>query len=397
LRSKLVYGGESLAITNIDDDLPEVIHITQNLSGMPPYKLKIFKEVFLPLYKTKLQSRDTGITEYNDGKGGTVGGGQEDIIAVTSRELCDYYKEKTGKTINSNNLKQNYLNEFIHNGLIDQEDSVLDKRQKLYYPITDLSASYEEQGQEDSTKIKKLTILSPMDNFLQYPKMLVPKNCMAIPKNWLELEIFELLKYPLKLDKFELYNEKNERLCICNFVKSYEKNTKLNGYFSKPVFCNYHSKVFGNMRYLRRFNDKECKKLSIGNQMDNFGLQVGREVESDDNSKKKVLERCNNGNSNRLKPLSSPVVSIEEFFHDLPDLPYTPLPVHSLDQSPCYPIIGMKANLYFCKLHPEFKNIHLETIEHHCKYQEPDNHKSEITKLLQSPSPSYSSQQLGQR
>ena len=98
-----------------------MLHITQHLSGIPPYKLKFFKEFFLPLYNSK-QTPDTNPDD---------NGKQERVIAVTTRELCEYYKEKTGKTITTNNLKQNYLNEYVNNAFIDEEDSVLDKRQKI--------------------------------------------------------------------------------------------------------------------------------------------------------------------------------------------------------------------------------------------------------------------------
>ena len=37
---------------------------------------------------------------------------------------------------------------------------------------------------------------------------------------------------------------------------------------------------------------------------------------------------------------------------------------------------------YYCRLHPNFKNINLSSIEHHCRYHEPDRHKTEILKLL---------------
>jgi hypothetical protein len=75
LRGRLDYGNESLAIANIDEDLHEVLHITQNLSGIPPYKLKFFKDILLPLFKSK-QSPDKN----EDGM-------QEEIIALTTREL----------------------------------------------------------------------------------------------------------------------------------------------------------------------------------------------------------------------------------------------------------------------------------------------------------------------
>ena len=253
LRGRLEYGNESLAIADIDEDLHEVLHITQNLSGITPYKLKVFKEIFLTLYKSK-QSPDK-----DNGK-------QERIVALTTRELCEEYK-KTGKTITTNNLKQTYLNEFLNNGLIDEEDSILDKRQKIYYPLIDLPIN----GSLESCKeIKKLSNSDRMDNILQHPQILMPKNCTNIPDNWLELEIFDLIKYPSKLDKFELYNEQNELICICRFLKGYEKKYRLNGYFSKPILCNYYSKIFGAMTYSSTIKKEECKKLSNEDQMDNL-------------------------------------------------------------------------------------------------------------------------------
>jgi hypothetical protein len=51
-----------------------------------PFSPKVFKEIFLPLYKSK-QSPDK-----DNGK-------EEKITALTTRELCEEYKKKTGKTI----------------------------------------------------------------------------------------------------------------------------------------------------------------------------------------------------------------------------------------------------------------------------------------------------------
>ena len=159
------------------------------------------------------------------------------------------------------------MNEFLNNGLIDEEDSILDGRQKIYYSLIDLPVT---GSLESCEEIKKLSISERMDNILQHPVILMPKNCINIQDNWLELEIFDLLKYPFKLDKFELYNEKEERICICKFVKDYEKRCRLNGYFSKPNICNYNSKIFGIMRYSSIIGKKEYKKLSNDNQMDNL-------------------------------------------------------------------------------------------------------------------------------
>jgi hypothetical protein len=80
-----------------------------------------------------------------------------------------------------------------------------------------------------------------------------------------------------------------------------------------------------------------------------------------------------------------PIISVEEFFYDNPNIPWRPLPEHDLKASPCYPIIGTRNNckvsFYYCKLHIEIENTYLETIEHHCKYKQPDSHKLEILRL----------------
>jgi hypothetical protein len=80
---------------------------------------------------------------------------------------------------------------------------------------------------------------------------------------------------------------------------------------------------------------------------------------------------------------STSIVSVERFFHDVADLPYQTLPEHSLEQSPCYPIIARNNNnrLYFFRLHPEVKSVYLESIEHNCKYNDPDDQQSEIKPL----------------
>lgn len=75
------------------------------------------------------------------------------------------------------------------------------------------------------------------------------------------------------------------------------------------------------------------------------------------------------------------VISITDFFYDDPTMPYVAPPDHKLDQSPCCPIIAIQDGYYYRRLHPEIKNTHLESIEHHIKYKLPAAHKSELLKL----------------
>jgi len=84
-RMKLIMGIEQSPIADLTD-LQEVLYMTYNLTGIPSYKLKFLEEDFLPLYNSKTKP---------DEKDGKV----EKMKAVTSREICDYYKAKHKKSI----------------------------------------------------------------------------------------------------------------------------------------------------------------------------------------------------------------------------------------------------------------------------------------------------------
>ncbi|MFL6367142.1 MAG: hypothetical protein ACJ72T_01145 [Nitrososphaeraceae archaeon] len=75
------------------------------------------------------------------------------------------------------------------------------------------------------------------------------------------------------------------------------------------------------MSYLRRFGDGELKRLSNEDKMDNLDIFHVDTI-------------------TKLEP----IISVEEFFNDDPSLPYQSLPPHSLEQSPCYPVIDKKHN-----------------------------------------------------
>jgi hypothetical protein len=67
------------------------------------------------------------------------------------------------------------------------------------------------------------------------------------------------------------------------------------------------------------------------------------------------------------------VISVTDLLYDDPNVPYTPLPEHDLE-SPCCPIIAIKQGYFYCRLHLDVQNVHLESVEHHVKYKDPDKH-----------------------
>lgn len=67
--------------------------------------MKFLKEILRPVYESK-SSPDS-----KDDK-------KEKLIAVTSKELCDFYKKQKGRGITTDNLKKQFLNELLVNDVI---------------------------------------------------------------------------------------------------------------------------------------------------------------------------------------------------------------------------------------------------------------------------------------
>jgi len=253
-RHKLFDGNQELVIANLED-LAEVLHITQNLSGIPSYKIKFYREIFLPLIRCKNKKDE------KDGK-------EEKIIAVTTKELADYYKEKRGKAISTDNLRKTYLVELLNNDYIGELKSELDSRQFIYYPLMELEDSEIMQinltKEKDDRDISKVSNSYQFDNYLHVSPIKIPKYCKNIPKDWLIYEILSLARYRIDLDnfdgplgdylntheKFQLLDNKGNKLKVKDFVKEYEKNLPLIRYFFKPEISNYHSKIFGDIKLL---------------------------------------------------------------------------------------------------------------------------------------------------
>jgi hypothetical protein len=245
LRCKLKYGNESMVISDIDEDLHEVLHITQNLSGVPPFKLKVFESVFLPLYKSKKSPAKKDNRE-------------EAIIAVTAKELCDSVEKVLGRTINVENMKNTYLSEFLNSQMIDHVRSEIDKRENIYFPLIDTSNSTTHNDVEESEKYGKCVIISRLHNILQHPRIMVSKNYNITADNWLERMVFTLQKYTTEISFFD---KDGEKLCPCKFIENYQKRSDLNSVFSRPIFYSSNKKIFGDITYLSTITEASCKQL----------------------------------------------------------------------------------------------------------------------------------------
>jgi hypothetical protein len=236
LRQTLVYGKERLPIATLDD-LSETLHITQNMSGIPTHKLKFYRDIIVELYESK--------GDILDSKGDNV----EDRQGVTTSQICEYYKKKTGRVINSDSVRKTFINELMNNGWMDSQDSALDKRQKIYWPIIEIPKE---------ENIKEYRKIDDSRNFLQHSPIIPSKNFKEIPENWLELAISFLEKNRNQLD-FQLIDSEGDEMSILKFVKSYPQKASLFLYFQKAKSCNYYSGIFGKMKELHSQEPKDIE------------------------------------------------------------------------------------------------------------------------------------------
>jgi hypothetical protein len=270
LRPKLVCGSESYVIAMLED-LSEVLHITQNMSGIPEHKLRFYEDTFLKLYRSKY------------GSGGIIGntdsGGE--MSGLTTRELSDFYnKENNGKKkpISPDNLKKSYLEELMNNNYIGAQRERGDSGKYYFYSLIEMEDEQDiprnrikdvpETETNEDKQFENITNSSKskeFDDLFHFKRIQLPKNCINIPENWLLFGVLGIANYRIDLGKmqgciadflnnhndFKLIDKHGNRLSIKQFLDEYEfHNTRsLIRYFKNDKSCKFDKKVFGNLRY----------------------------------------------------------------------------------------------------------------------------------------------------
>ena len=275
---------EKMVITR-PEDLVEVLRVTKNMtnsnySNLPNHKVKFLKEVFRPVYESK-SSPDS-----NDDK-------KEKVIAVTSKELCDFYKKQKGRGITTDNLKKQYLNELLVNDVIGETRSEIDGRQHIYFPLIDLhdeNEVHEGLSAINAGKITKLSNKSVFDNLLYVPRIKLSKNYKEVPEDWLIIHILGLANYRIGLTKIEgcladflnatdefrlleLIGNDETRLTVREFILKYESNISISiRYIFRSQYYEFDNKLFGKMIGICVIDKNDYKKLSNSSPFDNFDI-----------------------------------------------------------------------------------------------------------------------------
>lgn len=293
-RYQLVFDNQILTIA-APEDLTEVLYIMQNSSGLSPYKVKFFNEIFYPLYKRRLQEklqeeehfeRDAIIVSGNNVQISQNHHVVPSYITLTANEICDYYNLKNPhRTINSDNLRKTYLNELVSTGWIEALDVREGNTKKVYYPII--------SPPEEETKTRTDCTSKETEEFIGYPefpvhyKINIPMNYIPLPQDWLNIEVLRLWKCRIDAgdqhrcscssasyesnssfkpaiqfldqitkvdanspdDHFD-YNYR-KKITMTDFVRKYNSLPDiLSRHFSRRVFDNNCNKAFGGIKHL---------------------------------------------------------------------------------------------------------------------------------------------------
>ena len=245
------------------------------MESRPAQKVKFFEEIFIPAYNAK---------ERPDEKNGK----EEPLQAVTTRELSDYYRKVTGKSISTDNLKKQFLDELKVNDLIGEMKSEIDGRRSIFYPLTPPVPVNAHE------KIKKLSNEDIFDDISYFQTLELSRDYKYIPENWLILEILSLEKYRidfaqavgpfadylnqsenlkfLKINNLA-YWDSHTRLSIREFILKYESPSSISiRYIFKADFYGFYSENIGFMREVCLLDLIRYKKMSNHTAFDNFAI-----------------------------------------------------------------------------------------------------------------------------
>jgi hypothetical protein len=109
------------------DDLKEALFLMEYANGVRPYILEWYEKVFLKAFKDKPEA-DSKLFKKDDLR-------TEDRIALTTQELVEATKQIQDKTFTVKKILQTYLEPLMNEGYIDKQESNINHRNNIYYPL----------------------------------------------------------------------------------------------------------------------------------------------------------------------------------------------------------------------------------------------------------------------
>ena len=139
---------------------------------------------------------------------------EENRIALTTEQLADATYDHQKKRFSTKQILENYIDPLVNQGYIDKCDSELDKRSRIFYPVT-------------ASKIRKLFDSDQSNNLLQECCVLVKNPSLYPDKHYINSKIRQVLEYSTqdgnnKVEK--IVNHENKEISIEQVAEIYYGN-----------------------------------------------------------------------------------------------------------------------------------------------------------------------------
>jgi len=187
------------------EDLKESIYLMEYADGVRPYVLEWYHKVFVSTYEAKKESD----FKFNS-KGEKL---EEKRIAVTTDELVTATLQVQIRNLSKKEIIETYLEPLINQNYINKEDSELDKRKNIYYPVITTKVE---------NKNKNLFDMPQSNNLLQNSKVHVIDPTIFPSKEYLKCEIETILNYSIQKRFFtKIVNHEKKEISIEELVDQY--------------------------------------------------------------------------------------------------------------------------------------------------------------------------------
>ena len=198
------------------EDLCESVSFIEYADGLQSYVRDWYYDVFLDAYNaktvpdSKIVSRDQTLTEKT--------------IALTTEQLAEATYQKQNKKFSTKQILESFIYPLLNQGYIDNANSDLDKRSKIYYPVI------------SSSKNRNLFDLDQSNNFSQEKRISVVNPSLYPNKEYLISRIKHVLNYSSEKEYYrvkKIVSHENKEISIEELVDAYYN--KPENYFQTPA------------------------------------------------------------------------------------------------------------------------------------------------------------------
>jgi hypothetical protein len=155
--------------------------------GIRPYVLEWYYQVFLEKYNHKTLDSKTIIKGVGQNEHEAIV--YEKMVALTTEDLVEKTKQVYKRAYTKEQIRDTYIYPLLNQGYIDNTDSEIDKRSKIYYPLIVIENDDKNKGLHDKNK---------SCNLFQQSKIYVDNPLLYPSKQYIKSQIEALLRYTIQ-------------------------------------------------------------------------------------------------------------------------------------------------------------------------------------------------------